>query len=160
MDAQLKKLALRSITYGLYVLTARDGDRIGAAGINWLTQSSFDPPLVVVAVKTGTDSHPLIESTGKFAVCVPSEDQLDVVKAFFRATTLENGQLNGYDVEDGPETGCPLLVDLPYWWEASVRETVGGGDHTIFVSEVINAGVRDAEAVPLGLRSTGMNYGG
>ena len=160
MDPQDKKLALRAITYGLYVLTARDGDRFAAAGINWVTQTSFDPPLVVVGVKTDNDSHGLIESTGKFAVNVLAEDQLDVAKAFFRTTVVEDGKLNGYAFEDGPATGCPLLVDLPYWWEATVTDTVAGGDHTIFVGQVVGAGVRNASAAPLTLRSTGMNYGG
>ena len=160
MDPQEKKVALRSITYGLYVLTARDGDRFGAAGINWVTQSSFDPPLVVVGVKTDNDSHELIKATGKFAVNVLGADQLDIGKAFFRSTTEEGGQLNGWAYEDGPVTGSPILVDVPYWWEATLTDTVERGDHTIFVGEVVNAGVRDADAVPLNLRDTGMNYGG
>jgi flavin reductase (DIM6/NTAB) family NADH-FMN oxidoreductase RutF len=160
MDAQQKKIALRAITYGLYVLTARDDDQFAAAGINWVTQTSFDPPLVAVGVKTDNDSHALIEATGKFAVNVLGDDQLDIAKAFFRTTKVEDGKLNGYAFEDGPVTGSPLLVDLPYWWEATVTDTVKGGDHTIFVAEVVNAGVRNAEALPLNLRATGMNYGG
>jgi flavin reductase (DIM6/NTAB) family NADH-FMN oxidoreductase RutF len=160
MDPQEKKVALRAITYGLYVLTARDGDTYAAAGINWVTQTSFDPPLVAVGVKTDNDSHGLIQSTGKFAVNVLADDQIDVAKAFFRTTKVEDGKLNGYAFEDGPETGSPLLVDLPYWWECRVSDTVLGGDHTIFVGEVVNAGVRNAEALPLNLRATGMNYGG
>jgi flavin reductase (DIM6/NTAB) family NADH-FMN oxidoreductase RutF len=160
MDPQDKKVALRAITYGLYILTARDGDHYGAAGINWITQTSFEPPLVAVGVKTDNDSHEIIVSTGKFAVNVLADDQADVAKAFFRSTKAEDGKLNGYAYEDGPETGCPLLVDLPYWWEATVTDTVARGDHTLFVAEVVNAGVRNADAVPLNLRSTGMNYGG
>lgn len=160
MDPQDKKIALRAITYGLYVLTARDGDRFGAAGINWVTQASFEPPLVVVGVKTDNDSHELIQSTGKFAVNVLGADQLDIAKAFFRSTTAEEGKLNGYAFEDGPETGSPILVDVPYWWEATLVDTIARGDHTIFVGEVVNAGVRDPNAVPLNLRDTGMNYGG
>src|SRR3984893_1769483 len=160
MDAQAKKVALRAITYGLYVLTARDGDQFAAAGINWVTQTSFDPPLIAVGGKTDNDSHGLIEATGKFAINVLGDDQLDIAKAFFRSTKVEDGKLNGYAFEDGSVTGSPLLVDLPYWWEATVTDTVRGGDHTLFVAEVVNAGVRNPEALPLNLRATGMNYGG
>lgn len=160
MDAQAKKTALRAITYGLYVLTARDGDQFGAAGVNWVTQTAFEPPLVAVGVKTDNDSHGLIQRTGCFAVNVLGRDQLEIGKAFFRSTTAADGMLNGYAFEDGPETGCPLLVDLPYWWEARVTDTVARGDHTLFVAEVVAAGVRDGDAVPLLLRDTGMNYGG
>jgi flavin reductase (DIM6/NTAB) family NADH-FMN oxidoreductase RutF len=160
MDPQQKKVALRAITYGLYVLTARDGDEFAAAGVNWLTQTSFDPPLVAVAIKTDNDSHRLVQATGRFAVNVLAEDQLDVAKAFFRTTTVEGDTLNGHRFEEGTETGCPILVDLPYWWEATVTDTVTGGDHTVFVARVVNAGVRDDKAAPLNLRATGMNYGG
>jgi len=160
VDPQAKKLALRAINYGLYVLTARDGDELAAAGVNWLSQASFEPPLVVAAVKTDNDSHALVERTGAFAVNVLADDQLDVGKAFFRTTTVEGDTLNGYRFEPGPETGCPLLVDLPYWFEARVTDTVRRGDHTVFVAEVVGAGVRDESATPLLLRSTGMNYGG
>jgi flavin reductase (DIM6/NTAB) family NADH-FMN oxidoreductase RutF len=160
MDPQAKKVALRAINYGLYVLTAIDGDQVGAAGVNWLTQASFDPPLIAVAVKADSDSHAIIERTGAFAVNVLGEDQLDIGKAFFRTTTVEDGKLNGYRFEPGPETGAPLLVDLPYWWEARVTDTVARGDHTVFVAEVVSVGVRDDTVTPLLLRSTGMNYGG
>jgi flavin reductase (DIM6/NTAB) family NADH-FMN oxidoreductase RutF len=160
MDAQQKKIALRAITYGLYVLTARDGEEYGAAGVNWVTQTSFDPPLVAVGVKTDNDSHRLIERTGRFVLNVLGEDQLDIGKAFFRSTTVEGDRLNGYRFEPSPTSGVPLLVDTPYWFEATVTDTVKGGDHTIFVAEVVDAGVRDEKATPLLLRATGMNYGG
>ena len=160
MDPQAKKSALRAINYGLYVLTAADGDEFAAAGVNWLSQASFDPPLVMVGVKADSDSHPVIERTGAFAVNVLGEDQLDVGKAFFRTTTVEGDTLNGFRFERGPETGAPILIDLPYWFECRVTDTVRRGDRTVFVAEVVDAGVRDETVVPLLLRATGMNYGG
>lgn len=160
LDPQAKKVALRAINYGLYIVTAKSGDEYGAAGVNWLTQASFEPPLVVAAIKTDNDSHRLIEATGVFAVNVLGKDQLDIGKAFFRTTTVEGDTLNGYEFEPGPETGCPLIVDLPYWFECRVTDAVTRGDHTVFVGETVAAGVRDTGMVPLLLRDTGMNYGG
>lgn len=160
MDSDQKKLALRAINYGLYVLTARDGDQYGAGGVNWLSQASFDPPLVMAGVKADSGSAAIIGETGAFAVNVLAGDQLDIGKAFFRSTSVEDGRINGYAFEDGPETGAPILVDTPYWFECRVTDTVARGDHTVYVAEVVNAGVRNAEAVPLLLRDTGMNYGG
>jgi flavin reductase (DIM6/NTAB) family NADH-FMN oxidoreductase RutF len=160
LDPQAKKVALRAINYGLYVVTAQADGELAAAGVNWLTQTSFEPPLVVAGIKTDNDSHRLIEATGVFAVNVLGKDQLDVGKAFFRTSTVEGTTINGYTFESGPETGCPLLVDLPYWFECRVTDSVKGGDHTVFVAEVVSAGVRDDSVVPLLLRDTGMNYGG
>jgi flavin reductase (DIM6/NTAB) family NADH-FMN oxidoreductase RutF len=160
LDPQQKKIALRAINYGLYVLTAADGDDVGAAGVNWLTQASFEPPLVVAAVKADSGTAAVIARTGGFAVNVLGEDQLDVGKAFFRSTTVEGDEVNGYRFEPGPETGAPLLVDLPYWFEVRVTDTIAKGDHTVYVGEVVGAGVRDDSVTPMLLRSTGMSYGG
>jgi flavin reductase (DIM6/NTAB) family NADH-FMN oxidoreductase RutF len=160
LDPQAKKVALRAINYGLYVVTARSGDELAAAGVNWLSQASFEPPLVMVGVKTDNDSHRLIDATGVFAVNVLAHDQLEIGKAFFRTSTVEGDTINGYRFEPGPETGSPLIVDLPYWFECKVSDRVRRGDHTIFVGEAVSAGVRDETAVPLVLRDTGMNYGG
>ena len=44
--------------------------------------------------------------------------------------------------------------------ESMSDDTVDRGDHTVYVAEVVGAGVRDASRAPLDLRSTGMNYGG
>ncbi|MFQ5556824.1 MAG: flavin reductase family protein, partial [Acidimicrobiales bacterium] len=70
MDAGDKKLALRAINYGLYVLTARDGDDFAAGGVNWLSQASFDPPLVMAGVKADSGAAAIIGRTGEFAVNV------------------------------------------------------------------------------------------
>ncbi|HZJ26718.1 MAG TPA: flavin reductase family protein [Acidimicrobiia bacterium] len=160
MDADQKKLALRAINYGLHVLTARDGDDYAAGGVNWVSQASFEPPLVMAGVKADSGAATIVGRTNTFAVNVLAHDQLDIGKAFFRSTSVEDGLINGYRFEDGPETGSPLLVDTPYWFECRVTDTVARGDHTVFVAEVVNAGVRAADATPLLLRDTGMNYGG
>jgi len=47
MDGDQKKKALRAINYGLHVLTANDGGDYAAGGVNWLSQASFEPPLVM-----------------------------------------------------------------------------------------------------------------
>lgn len=160
MDPQEKKVALRAITYGLYVMTAADDGEYAGGGVNWLTQVSFEPPLVAAGVKADSGLHALIERTGTFAVNVLAEDQLEIDKAFFRSTTVEGDRINGHRFERGVASGAPILDEVPYWFECRVTETVTGGDHTVFVAEVVGAGVRDAARTPLNLRTTGMNYGG
>ena len=107
LDPAEKKVALRAINYGLYVLTAAENGEYGAGGVNWVTQASFDPPLIVAAMKADSDSHRIILSTGGFAVNVLGDDQFDIGKAFFRTTKVDGDTLNGYRFEPGPETGCP-----------------------------------------------------
>lgn len=162
MDPQDKKTALRAVNYGLYILAATDGDDYGAGGVNWLTQVSFEPPLVAAGVKADSGSAAIIGRTGAFAVSVLADDQLDIAKAFFRSTAREGDTLNGQPFAPGAATGSPLITACPWWFECRVTDTVARGDHTVFVAEVVDAGVRDGAdgRTPLLLRSTGMNYGG
>ena len=68
MDADARKTALRMIPYGIYVLTANDGKgNIGAATVNWVTQGSFAPPLLVVGVKADSGAHTVVKGTGRFS---------------------------------------------------------------------------------------------
>ena len=160
MDPNAKKHVMRLFTYGLHVLTAKDGDDVAAATVSWLSQASFEPPLIMVGIKVDSGIHEVVKRTGAFAVNILGEGQKEIAAAFFRPSQIEEGRINGYAFEPGPETGAPLLLDLPAWFEARVTDRVERGDHTVVVAEVINAGVRDADAKPLELRPTGWSYGG
>ena len=62
MNADAKKTVLRMIPYGIYVLTADDGKgNIAAATVNWVTQTAFAPPLVVVGVKTDSGAYQVVK---------------------------------------------------------------------------------------------------
>jgi flavin reductase (DIM6/NTAB) family NADH-FMN oxidoreductase RutF len=160
MDLETKKHTLRLIVHGLYILTATDGDHIAAAGVSWLSQASFHPPLVMAAIKTDSTTHTLVEKSGAFAVNILAADQQKIASLFFRHTEVENGRINGYAYEPGPQTGAPLFTDLPAWFEARVTDTIKRGDHTVFVAEVVAVGLRDATAKPIVLQDTSWSYGG
>ncbi len=160
MDPEIRKHTLRLLTYGLYVLTAADGEEVAAGTVNWLSQASFHPPLVMMGVKKDSHLHALIERTGRCAVNILGAGQQEIASAFFRPTRVSEGRLNGYLFERGPKTGAPLLVDLPAWFEVQVVDAVRRGDHTVFVAEVVEAGLRDPDAKPLVMWDTGWYYGG
>lgn len=158
MNPEAKKKSLRMITYGLYVLTSKSEDRYSAGTVNWLSQASFEPPLVMVAVKKNSGLHDIISEANVFAVNILASDQKEIASAFFKATTIQDDKINGYKFELG-KTGSPLLVDLPAFFECKVVDKVEKGDHTIFIGEVINAGVRK-DAKPLVMWETEWFYGG
>lgn len=142
------------------MLTTADSDELAAGTVNWLSQASFEPPLVMVGIKADSRLHTLIERSGTFAVNVLAAGQKDVASAFFGPSQVEDSKINGYAFELGPKTGAPLLIDLPAWFEARVTDAVKRGDHTVFVAEVVNADLRDSEAKPLVMWDTGWFYGG
>lgn len=160
MDTETKKLALRSLTYGLYVLSSASGDEMAAGTVTWVSQASFSPPLIMVAVKVDSHLHSLIDRSLGLGLSVLSSDQKELASAFFRPSQREGGKINGQPFERGSQTGAPLLLATPYWLEAHVVDSVRRGDHTIFVAEVIQAGVRQEKAKPLVMWDTGWFYGG
>ena len=161
MDEDAKKTALRMIPYGMYVLTSKsqDGQEVSAATVNWLTQTSFAPPLVAVGVKGDSTAHAHITDTGVFAVNVIGKDQLDTAFTFFKSLEREGDSIGGQAFVAGPETGCALLTNSPAWWECKVVSQLDQGDHTLFLGEVLEAGTR-AEDQTILMRDHNSNYGG
>jgi flavin reductase (DIM6/NTAB) family NADH-FMN oxidoreductase RutF len=160
VDEKHKKEVLKLLTYGLYVLTSIDGEEIAAGTVSWFSQASFTPPLVFAAIKVDSRLHSVVDRSRLFAVNILRADQKEIASAFFRSTELSDGLINGYAFEPGSLTKAPLLIDLPAWLEARVVDSVKGGDHSIYVAEVINAGIHDPQARPLELWDTGWSYGG
>jgi flavin reductase (DIM6/NTAB) family NADH-FMN oxidoreductase RutF len=140
MDSDAKKTALRMIPYGLYVLTGRAGDKIAAATVNWVTQVSFAPPLVAVGVKADSHAHQIIKESKAFALNVLGKGQQQAAFAFFKPAEAAGGKISGEPYRDGA-TGSPLLENTPAYVECRLIDTVERGDHSVFVGEVVEAGV-------------------
>jgi len=141
MDPAAKKTALRMIPYGLYVLTAESTDgQIAAATVNWVTQASFEPPLVVVGVKTDSAAFSVIKASQAFALNVLGKGQNGLAFAFFKPTVRDGDTVSG-EAFYRAETGAPILKNTPAFVECRLRDSIERGDHAIMIGEVVNAGV-------------------
>ena len=139
MDANTKKVTLRMIPYGIYVLTADDGKgNVSAATVNWVSQTAFAPPLVVVGVKTDSGVYQTIKSARTFALNMLGKDQKGLAFTFFKPAQVSDGKLSGQAYRRGT-TGAPVLVDAPAAVECKVTSIVEQGDHHIVVGEVVDA---------------------
>lgn len=146
MDEKQKKTALRMIPYGLYVLTAKaPAGQIAAATVNWVTQASFAPPLVVLGVKADSEAHAVITVSGRFALNILGKDQSAVAYAFFKPVEVTPGRLSGQAYRDGAN-GAPVLDAVPAYLECTLVDRVERGDHSVFVGEVTEAVVRSEPA--------------
>lgn len=138
MDADSKKTALRMIPYGLYVLTAESGEGIAAATVNWVTQTSFAPPLVAVAVKADSGSYATARAAGHFALNMLGKGQQGPAFTFFKPAVAEGDKISGHAFKRGT-TGAPLLTDCPSAVECRLVQVIEEGDHHVFLAEVVNA---------------------
>jgi flavin reductase (DIM6/NTAB) family NADH-FMN oxidoreductase RutF len=128
------------IPYGLFVLTAEGKSGVSAATVNWVTQASFAPPLVAVGVKTDSHAHGLIKETKAFALNILGKGQGPMAFTFFKPAEKQGNTLSGEPYRAG-STGAPILTNCPAYVECKLVETVEKGDHSIFVGEVVDAGV-------------------
>jgi flavin reductase (DIM6/NTAB) family NADH-FMN oxidoreductase RutF len=141
MDNDAKKTTLRMIPYGLYVLTAESKDgKVAAATVNWVTQASFNPPLVAVGVKADSGAHTIIKSSGAFALNVLGKGQNGLAFTFFKSLEREGNTIGGEAFSAG-KTGSPLLAKAAAYVECKLVDTVEKGDHSLFVGEVVEAGL-------------------
>lgn len=142
MDPNEKKTALRAIPYGLYVLSTEDGEgRVAASTVNWLTQISFEPPLVVVGVKRDSATHDILHAAGSFALNVLGKGQQPVAFAFFKPVQREGDRIGGERFRAG-KTGVPILESGIAAIECRVVETVERGDHSAVFGEVVAVSLR------------------
>jgi flavin reductase (DIM6/NTAB) family NADH-FMN oxidoreductase RutF len=158
MDPEIKKQALREVTYGLYIVSAIADGVAGADTVNWLSQASFSPPLVMVGIKQDSNLHAAVDKSGSLVINILSASQKEIAQDFFRATTVEENKLNGHSFTVGV-TGAPVLDEVYAYLECQVRDKVALGDHTVVIAEVVEAGHR-REDWPLEMWGTGWLYGG
>src|SRR5262249_14149765 len=134
------------IPYGIYVLTAQDKDgNIAAATVNWVTQTAFAPPLVVVGVKTDSGAYGIVKKTGHFALNMLGKGQQGVAFAFFKPSQVADGRISGQAYKAGA-TGAPILTGAAAVVECKVTDIVERGDHHIVVGEVVEAQVMQPPA--------------
>ncbi len=167
MDAQEKKTALRMIPYGLYVLTAESKDgRVVASTINWVTQASFEPPLIAVGVKADSGAHDLIKECRSFALNVLAKEHKDLAFSFFKPVEREGNTIAGQPFTIG-ETGAPVLDAAAAIVGCKLIDTLERGDHSLFLGEVVEArvlreitGRADQETLVLADLGDSVFYGG
>jgi flavin reductase (DIM6/NTAB) family NADH-FMN oxidoreductase RutF len=139
MDTDAKKTVLRMIPYGIYVLTTDDGaGNITAATVNWVTQSAFNPPLIVVGVKTDSATYAAVRQLRTFALNMLGKDGKGAAFAFFKPAKVEEGKISGFSFHRAGN-GAPLLDAAVGAVECSVHSVVEHGDHHVVIAEVTEA---------------------
>jgi flavin reductase (DIM6/NTAB) family NADH-FMN oxidoreductase RutF len=159
MNDAAKKTILRHFPYGLYAVTvSHDGEDHGMTA-NWVTQASFEPPMIAVAVENTAKTIGMIRDAHHFAVNLLQQDQRDLAGKLGRSSQQAPQKLKGLKTKPAPVSGTPVLADALGWLECRLLTTVPAGDHTLVLGEVIEAGVeRDGE--PLTLQGAGFKYSG
>lgn len=152
--------ALRQIPYGLYVVGVRgNGDgAMNALAVSWMTQCSFDPPLILIAVRKPSRTYDLLKTGNVFSLNLLDKKDRKIIRTLERPARSGEDKLGkvGHVEED---TGAPILRHAFAYAECKVRQIYEPGDHALIVGEVVHAGLR-GKGVPLMCADLKWHYGG
>lgn len=158
MDEAAKKSVLRYFTYGLYIVTVREGERVNGFTANWLSQVSFTPPLVAVSVENDGASLPMMRASGEFAVSVLDSTQRGLAGQLGKSLHRAPDKLDGVSIVTAPG-GFPVLGDSLGAVVCRVTGELPAGDSTLVLGEVVEA-VQFREGDPLEMRAAGFRHAG
>jgi len=158
VDANIKKQVLRTFTYGLYAVSCASESEVNIFTANWLTQVSFDPPLVAVSIENASKSLPMILRSGAFTVNVLRSGERELAGKLGKSALKHPAKLDGIGFDIG-EKGCPILREALAWVDCEVRHTVEAGDSTLVVGEVVGIGML-GDGLPLTMNEAGFRHAG
>ena len=159
MDLQAKKIALRKIPHGVYIVGVKQGAQLNAFTETWLTQVTFTPTMVTLGIKKHSHSLEMIKQDRVFSVNLLGKDLKAIAEDFVKPATVVSEKLKDVRHRAG-KTGAPILEEAIAFVECEVREIANEqGDHAIVIGEVVEAGVPKDEPA-LTLLDTGWHYGG
>jgi flavin reductase (DIM6/NTAB) family NADH-FMN oxidoreductase RutF len=136
------RAALGRFASGVTVVTTNDCEENRPLGItvSAFSSVSLEPPLVLICIDKGAYLHDYLKNFGAFGVNILAEEQDKLSNLF---ASRENDKFKNISYSVG-QLGVPLLNDVLVNMECRTTHVYEGGDHTIFVGEVVTANVSDA----------------
>ena len=156
-------LALGRVVGSLCVLTTRKGSGesqlSGAMVASWVSQASFSPPGLTVAVAKDRAVEALLHVGDSFALNVlASGRESGPMKQFLQPFAPGADRFAGLDLEESPG-GQPILPDALAWLDCSVKQRMECGDHWLIYAQVGSGALLDGEATTaVHQRRSGANY--
>ncbi len=127
---------------GVAVVTSAGSAGTGGLTANAICSLSLEPLLTLVCLENGARTLPIVRESGRFAVNILSSGQEELA-GVFASKLPEAEKLDA--VAHRLEHGVPIISGSLAWAACTLRELIGGGDHTIAIGEVVGLGLGDGE---------------
>jgi flavin reductase (DIM6/NTAB) family NADH-FMN oxidoreductase RutF len=146
LDGDLDK-ALGRLSGGLYIVTARQGERSSAMVASWVSQASFDPPGISIAVAKDRAIEALMQVGDRFVLNILRDDNhQELLRHFLKRFPPGADRFAGVSTLDGVAAGGPVLGDALAYLGCRVAQRMEGPDHWIIYAVVEQGTVADSEA--------------
>src|ERR1035437_3956736 len=125
------------ISYGLYIVTTRSGDKKGGYIANTLFQVTATPPQFAISCNKDNYTADLINQSGAFAFSVLSEKANPaLIGNFGYKSSRDFDKFEGVNYLNG-KSGIPIVTDSSVaWFECKVNQSFDVGTHVLFIGEV------------------------
>lgn len=135
--------AMYALSYGLFVLTTREGEKDNGCIINTGMQVTTDPNRIVFAVNKSNYTHDMLLKSKRFTLSVISEDaEFSLFQHFGFQSGREVDKFDGYaDAARGENDVLRPTKGVNAWINGWVVSTVDLGSHTLFLADVVDGDV-------------------
>ena len=132
---------LFNIGYGLYVLTAQEGNQDNGCIINTVMQVTSDPCQIAIAVNKRNYTNQMIQHTKKFNISVLSENaKFDTFKHFGLQSARDVDKYATFnDIKISPNGLLNITKDTNSYMSAFVKQEIDLGTHTLFIAQLVAA---------------------
>ncbi|MFC1962993.1 rubredoxin [Chloroflexota bacterium] len=136
--------ALQKLSYGVYIVASKKGNRFNSQIANTVVQVSSEPPIIAVSINKNNLTHDFIKESRVFSATVLCEETpLTFIGRFGFRSGRDTDKFEGINYKIG-ETGAPIVLDNAVsYLEARVTREMDVGTHTLFIGELVNADVVD-----------------
>ena len=131
--------AVGRVVGSLCVITAKQGEVKSAMLASWVSQATFNPPGLTVAVAKDRAIESLMYSGGQFVLNILADgNYLGLMKHFLKPFEPAEDRFAGVDIQQTADNGSPILSDALAYLECSVSSRMECGDHWLVYSIVDN----------------------
>lgn len=140
--------ALYKISYGVYVVCSVNGDKINGQIANTVIQVASEPPTIAVSINKGNLTHEYIKESGVFTASILCQDApLPFIGNFGFKSGRDINKFEGINYRIGT-TGAPVVTEnATAYLEVKVTKEIDVGTHTMFIGELVDAGVLTEDTV-------------
>ncbi len=146
IDSTLFRDILSQFASGVTIVTTRNGETLHGLTVSSFCSVSLEPPLILVCIDKKASSHPVLQTSKRFAVNFLTAAQQDISNRFADPRRSPEERFQGLAVRTAV-TQSPILPDVLAYLDCEVYAEYDGGDHTIFVGKVVAGEV--GEGAPL-----------
>ena len=134
----MNKKAMYAISYGLFVVTARVGDKHNGCVTNTVAQVTSEPNRISVAVNKSNYTCGMIQESGCFTASVIAQNAtFDLFKRFGFQSGRDVDKFAGFNAAWPAENGAMIIMEgTNAWISAKVEQAIDLGSHMLFIAEV------------------------